>query len=354
MGSARVTRVLVAALGVTAAAAATFAGQSPLRTTYYAYVAAESDDTVDLVRFGPSGGELVKRIPVGVFPKEIEGPHGIRVAPGGRYWFVSLAHGTPYGSVEKFQTGDDVAVGSAPAGLYPATLDISAVTGFLFVVNFNLHGDHEPSNVSVIDSVSMSEIAQIPQGVMPHGSRISPDGRFAYSVAMMSGELYEIDALKLTVSRTMKLSGAAANSMPTWVQPHPTKPLLYVALQGLDEILEIDLGTWQPRRRFHTKRGPYNVGVSPDGKTLVVTEKANDSTGFWNLETGEQRASLPASDHVPHGVAITPDSRFAFVTVEGVGAAPGLVEVYDLSTLERRAVIEVGKQAAGIDFWKME
>ena len=48
------------------------------------------------------------------------------------------------------------------------------------------------------------------------------------------------------------------------------------------------------------------------------------------------------------------DSRFAFVTVEGVGGDPGLVEVYDLQDLERRAVIEVGKQASGIDFWKLE
>ncbi len=35
---------------------------------------------------------------------------------------------------------------------------------FLFVVNFNLHGDHVLSNVSVIDTVSMTEIAQIEQG----------------------------------------------------------------------------------------------------------------------------------------------------------------------------------------------
>ena len=60
-------------------------------------------------------------------------------------------------------------------------MDISPTTGFLFVVNFNLHGDHVPSNVSVIDTVSMTEIAQVGQGIMPHGSRVSPDGRYAYS-----------------------------------------------------------------------------------------------------------------------------------------------------------------------------
>ena len=40
---------------------------------------------------------------------------------------------------------------------------------------------------------------------MPHGSRISSDGLKQYSVAMMSGELYEIDALSLKISRKLDL-----------------------------------------------------------------------------------------------------------------------------------------------------
>ena len=146
----------------------------PITATYYVYVAAESDDTVDLVKFGPDGGALEKRIPVGIFPNEIEGPHGVRVAPNGRHWFVSIAHGMPYGYIYKYETGSDLQVGESQAGLFPATMDISPTTGFLFVVNFNLHGDHAPSSLSVVDTVSMSEIAQIEQGIMPHGSRLSP------------------------------------------------------------------------------------------------------------------------------------------------------------------------------------
>jgi len=334
----------------------------PVTHDYYVYVAAESDDTVDLVKFGPGGGEVVKRISVGIFPNEIEGPHGVKVAPGGRHWFVSIAHGMPYGSVFKYETGDDVAIADAQAGLFPATMDISPTTGFLFVVNFNLHGDHVPSNVSVIDTVSMTEIAQVTQGIMPHGSRVSPDGRFAYSTAMMSDELFEIDAMTLEVSRKLKLStgdgsdhaGHMGVAKPTWVQPHPTKPLVYVAFNGAGQVVEVDREKWEVTRRFETKPGPYNLGISPDGKTLVVTEKTNHSTAFWDLESGTERASIPCTNKITHGVTISSDSRFAFVTVEGVGGDAGLVEVYDLESLERRAVIEVGKQASGIDFWKME
>lgn len=351
------------------------AGQTGAERSYFVYVAAESDDTVDLVRFGPEGGELLRRIPVGILPNEIEGPHGVRVSPDGRHWYVSIAHGMPYGTVHKFETGTDLEVADATAGLFPATMDISPATGFLFVVNFNLHGDHVPSTISVIDTVSMTEIAQIEQGVMPHGSRFGADGMLAYSVAMMSAELFEMDTMTLRPRRRMRLTGdnattvpvraggdhaghagrgGAPGASPTWVQPAPDGRRAYVALQGLDQVLEVDLEAWAPRRRFPTRKGPYNLDVSPDGRHLVVTEKTNHSVGFWDLESGTERSSVPASARITHGVVITPDSRFAIVTVEEIGGEPGRVELYDLETLERESVVEVGKQASGIAFWKME
>jgi DNA-binding beta-propeller fold protein YncE len=66
------------------------------------------------------------------------------------------------------------------------------------------------------------------------------------------------------------------------------------------------------------------------------------------------RATLPSTTTVTHGVAITPDSHYAFVSVEGKGAEPGKVDVYDLRTLEMIGSVDVGQQAGGIVFWKME
>ena len=57
------------------------AGQEPPPADYYVYVAAESEDEVAVIRFGPSGTEVVETIPVGLFPTETDGPHGIAVDP---------------------------------------------------------------------------------------------------------------------------------------------------------------------------------------------------------------------------------------------------------------------------------
>ena len=94
-------------------------------------------------------------------PVDIDGPHGIAISPDKQFYYVSLAHGRPFGSVWKYSAQDDRVVGQTTLGLFPATMDISADGGLLFVVNFNLHGDMVPSSVSVVATEPMLELARI-------------------------------------------------------------------------------------------------------------------------------------------------------------------------------------------------
>lgn len=321
---------------------------------YYAYVASESADEVALVRFDGEEATVEETIRVGRIPIETEGAHGLTVSPDGAHWFVSIAHGKPYGRVAKYETGTNEKVGTATVGMFPATMEISTVTGLLHVANFDLHGEQEPSSISLVDPSTMTEVEKIETGIMPHGSRFSPGGRMHYSVGMMDGTLYEIDALERTVTRTLTLDGDTPK--PTWVQPHPSEPLAYVALNGGDAVLEVSLADWRVTRRFDTGEGtaPYNLDVTPDGETLVVTYKGTGETGIWDLTTGERLARLENSRTVTHGVVTTPDNRYAVVTAEGVGGEPGAVDIFDLEANERVASVDVGQQAGGVAFWKME
>jgi DNA-binding beta-propeller fold protein YncE len=367
---------------------------------YYIYVCAESEDEVALIKFDGKKAVVEKTIPVGVWPLEIEGPHGITVSPDGEHWYLSMAHGMPYGHLYKYETGTDKFVERVELGMFPATMEISKATGLLYVVNFNLHGGHSnASTVSIVDPDEMVEVERVETGIMPHGSRILNNGLKHYSVAMMSGMLYEIDAMSMEVTRTlrtsppaapMKMSSkkgkhsshsmhsmnnskkmsnkdkkgmaamghmAAGHSMPhekpTWVYPHPNDDLLYVVNNGTDNVVEVDVKKWKVNRTFKTDKGPYNCEVSKDGRYMVVTYKSAAKTGVWDLKKGKEVARFNNTRKVTHGVSISPDSRYAFVTVEGVGKEPGAVEIFDLKKLKPVAVAETGKQAGGIAFWKM-
>tara|TARA_Y200000002_G_scaffold211445_1_gene174423 strand:- start:107 stop:1189 length:1083 start_codon:yes stop_codon:yes gene_type:complete len=340
---------------------------------YYLYVAAESDDTVSLLKFDGKTLTENKRIVVGSYPTENEGPHGLTVDPNGKYWYLTLAHGNPYGKLIKYSTDTNEVIDETNLGLFPASMQISTVTGFLYCVNFNLHGDMKPSTVSVVDPETMTEITKIETGSMPHGSRITSDGLKQYSVAMMTGELFEIDALSLEVSRILNLedrlkmnhskmshskmndsSMKHSNVKPTWVIPHPYKNIIYIAGNGSNEIIEVDSDLWKVSKRIKTGKGPYNVEISPNGKYMIATLKSIGSTGIWNLESGRFLSEVKNSTSVSHGIAISPDSKYAFVSVEGIGGEPGIVDVIDIESQTIIDNVKIGKQAGGIAFWKME
>lgn len=356
-----------------------------LAQDYYVYVTCESEDRVDLIKFDGEKAAVIQKIPVGYNPTEIEGPHGITVSPDGKHWFLSMAHGVPFGRVYKFTTGDNKLLAYTELGLFPASMQISRANGLLYVVNFNLHGKMEPSSVSVVDPETMSELKKITTGAMPHGSRISADGLKHYSVGMMSGELFEINTITLEVARKLNLDQSEMKGMdhsqhqnmdhsqhqgmgnmdkkgsmkhssvkPTWVIPHPDGQRVYVAGNGNNEVLEVNTKDWKITHRFPTGKGPYNVELSSDGKLMVVTYKSEGSTGIWDLNNKKELAKIKNTRKVSHGIAISSDNRYAFVSVEGIGGEPGAVDVIDLKKLEKVASADVGKQAGGIAFWKLE
>lgn len=355
---------------------------------HYVYVGAESADLIHRIRLDAAGVTVDATIPVGEMAVENEGPHGLNVSPDGSYLYMTTAHGVPDGKLWKFHAGPDTLVAEPILlGNFPATLDLTPDGLYAFVANFNLHGEHVPSTVSVVYTPDLVEVAQIATCTMPHGLRMAPDGIFAYSLCMMDDQLVEIDTRSFEVSRRFTVStgteaplagydvpevmtgrlgmtraGTSSSPMgsmamaeptcsPTWVQPAPDDRTLYVACNKSDEILVVDRESWSMVRKFPAGRAPYNLGITPDGEILVASLKGEGQVQFFDASTGESLAVVPSTTTVTHGVAITPDSRFAFVSVEGKGAEPGKVDVYDLATFELVGSAEVGQQAGGIIYW---
>jgi DNA-binding beta-propeller fold protein YncE len=372
-------RLRAAALGLPVAWAALASAESTPRPerSYYVYVCAESEDAVAKLRFGPGGLEVLKTITVGSFPAETEGPHGISVSPDEKHWFLSLAHGMPFGSIHKYDAETDEWLGDVTVGMFPATMAVSPATGLLYVVNFDLHGDMEPSSISVVETGTMIEVERMETGIMPHGARLNREGTKLYSVNMMGDNLVEVDALEFSVARTLALSEPGADAStdphgtqggngnasfarmahevkPTWATAPTAEGKLYVAGNGNNVIYEVALEPWRISRRLDAGAGmgPYNLDVTSDGKLLVATYKSGARVGIWDLVGGVELARIETTRTVPHGVAIADDDRYAFVTLEGVGGEPGTVEVYDLASRARVAKADVGKQAGGIVFWK--
>jgi DNA-binding beta-propeller fold protein YncE len=361
---------------------------------YVVYVASESSDSIARLRFDQGRLTVEKIIATGMMPADADGPHGLAVAPDGSHYYVSMAHGQPDGTLWKYSTDGDKVVGRVTLGRFPATMQVTPDGEFVFVVNFNLHGDRLPSSVSVVATEPMLEVARITTCLMPHGSRLDTAGTHQYSACMMDDTLVEIDTRTFKVSRHLVVtsgresggsgpppapapgstppehtadhggdtkpgdaappapSSSADRShsacSPTWAQPTPDGRRVFVACNGTSELVEVDREAWKVVRRIPAGQGIYNLATTTNGR-LVATNRRGQSVSVFDVVTGRELARVSTQRRVVHGAVVTPDDRYAFISVEGVGAEPGTVEVLDLETFKMIASVDVAPQAGGID-----
>jgi DNA-binding beta-propeller fold protein YncE len=125
--------------------------------------------------------------------------------------------------------------------------------------------------------------------------------------------------------------------------------MLFVACNGSNEIVEIDTAAGSIRRRVAARNGVYNLAVTRDGRLLVATNRRDQSASVLDVSTGGELARLATPRRAVHGIAISADDRYAFVSSEGVAAESGSVIAVDLKSLTIVARVEVPPQAGGID-----
>ena len=357
--------------------------QKPERD-YTVLVASEAVDVITRVTFGPDGAKIDGTTKVGINPMDPDGPHGVALSPDGKHYYVSTAHGVPFGYLWKFDAKTNEVLGNVELGNFPATMQVTPDGAFVYVVNFNLHGEMVPSSVSVVSTDPFVEVARIETCTMPHGSRINPAGTRQYSACMMDDMLVEIDTRELAVSRHFMLakgaehgeagpphshkpaatstSGAShgghgmetpkagdVSCSPTWAQPSADGKSVFVACNKTSDVVEIDAASWTMKRRIPAGEGVYNLAVTRDGKLLVGTNKRGKSVSIIDIASGKELGRVETQRKVVHGVAISSDDRYAFISVEGIGSEPGTVEMIDLRTRQRIASADVGQMAGGID-----
>ncbi len=376
-------RAFGASLGMTTVLATAVHAQAPDRD-YTVLVASEAVDVITRVTFGPGAGPTLARVEgttkVGINPMDPDGPHGVALSPDGRHYYVTTAHGVPFGYLWKIDTKTNETLGNVELGNFPATAQVTPDGGFVYVVNFNLHGEMVPSSVSVVSTDPFIEVARIQTCTMPHGSRINSAGTKHYSACMMDDMVVEIDTRELAVSRhfmlkkgsehgetgaphshTMPAGGDHAGHgmaapkpgdvgcSPTWAQPSPDGRSIFVACNKSNDIVEIDATAWTMKRRIPAGDGVYNLATTHDGKLLIATNKRGKSVSIIDVTSGKELGRVATRRPVVHGAVVSADDRYAFISVEGIGSEPGTVEMIDLRTRQRVASADVGQMAGGID-----
>ena len=59
------------------------------------------------------------------------------------------------------------------------------------------------------------------------------------------------------------------------------------------------------------------------------------------LSTLSEAARIPTSKRIVHGIAYSPDSRYAYISCESIGIDPGAVDVIDLASRTRVSTVPI-------------
>lgn len=352
---------------------------------YRVGVVSESGDIVTWLRPGDGTLTQEKVIPVGIMPADIDGPHNLTVSPDGRFYYISIAHGTPFGTLWKMDAASDTLAGRAPLEMFPTTIGLTPDGELAFVANSDFHGDHPRQNViSVVHTPTMSTITHLAACDMPHGVKSNHAGSRVYISCMNSDELLEIEVATLRITRRVKTgpghdmtamagmdhgamnhapappASAAApapaadlSCAPTFVSVSPDDKTLYAACNHGNSVQVWDAATLTRIKEIPVGAGAYNIEPSADGRWLIVTNKKAQSFSLIDAQTLTEVVRVPTTKKIVHGVAFSPDGRYAFVTQESIGADPGAVDMFDLATKQVVATVAVPAQPTGITILRL-
>jgi len=319
-------------------------------------------------------------------PSDIDGPHNITVSADGKNYYITVAHGTPFGSLWKLDIRNDSVLGKSQVELFPTTVSLTPDGQLAFVANSDFHGDHPRMNViSVIHTPTMTKITDLEACDMPHGVKVNHAGTKVYVSCMHSDEILELDPGTFSISRRVRLGmghqmaagagahaghgppGASAPGAPprkgedvpptadltkecaaTFVSVSPDDSRLYVACNYGNELQVYDAASLQLVKALPLGAGSYNVEPSPDGSIVIVTNKKDQSISIVDTKTLTELARVKTTKKIVHGVAYSPDGHYAYITQESIGADPGAVDVIDLTTRTVVSTIPIPAQPTGI------
>lgn len=354
--------------------------------SYLVGVVSESGDMVTWLRPGAAGTLTLDRVvKIDPRPPEIDGPHNITTAPDQKSYFVTVSHGTPFGSLWRLDARNDTLMGTAPLEMYPTTIGLTPDGDFAFVANSDFYGDRPKVNpVTIVHTPTMTTITNLAACEMPHGAKVNHAGTIAYISCMHSDEIVEIDVSTLSITRRIKLgkghtmagmdhgaggtsapgaaaampamSGMSMNSGPdmtkecaaTFVSVSADDSRLFVACNYGNELQVWDAKSRTLIKAVPTGAGAYNVEPSRDGRWIIVTNKKDQSISVIDAATLTERKRIPTTKKIVHGVAFSPDGRYAYISQESIGADPGAVDVLDLTTFTMVSSYPVAAQPTGI------
>ncbi|HTT37191.1 MAG TPA: cytochrome D1 domain-containing protein [Burkholderiales bacterium] len=226
-------------------------------------------------------------------------------------------------------------VAEIPVGLKPHNVAFSHDGHRAYVANLR-SGD-----VSVVDADARRVVATLPAGKITHHVALSPDGRLLFVAVRGEDRVIVFDAASLQPVKSIPVGKNPGMTLFT-----PDGARAYVNNAGEASVSIIDVGRLEVTGRIADVGGwTGDMAITRDGKRLIVTAGASDRYALIDASADRVMAT-GVGGQGPHGVALTPDGVHALV----VNSLSGDLTVVDMATGESvETIADLGDKPAYVD-----
>ncbi|MGI4859818.1 MAG: beta-propeller fold lactonase family protein [Janthinobacterium lividum] len=156
--------------------------------------------------------------------------------------------------------------------------------------------------VDVYNADDLSLVKRFSPGSMPSHLDFSPDSRWSFNSMQASGTLVSFDLGNMSIRWKARIGPTLAGVL--W---HNGKIL--VCVMGSDHVAQVDPVSGAVLRRIKTGIGPHNIFLTPDGKTLYVSNRVGGSLVALDPTTFELRRTYPFHASGPDDIGVAPDGK---------------------------------------------
>ncbi len=196
----------------------------------------------------------------------------------------------------------------------------------------------EGAGVTVLDIQTLKPVAEIAVGRKPRGIGISPDGRWLLTANQGSSDVSVVDTRtrkeikRINVGKNVEFMRITADGKRALVTYEPAGLGGPPGKEGHEkegkdsddlpaEVAIIDLKKWAVVGRVKASPETEGIELTPDGKSMVVTNEGDNTIAVYNLATLKKTSSIDISSHGsrPRGIKVSPDGKSYVVTLENSG-----------------------------------
>ncbi len=305
-----------------------------------------NDNTATVIDL--AGQRTVATLPTG------QAPHEVAISHDGRWAVVSNygPRGTPGNTLTVIHLGatQPTVTRTIDLGTYHRPHGSAFLPGdSLFVVTSEAN-----QSLLVLDFAKGTIETAIPtQQRGSHMVAVTRDGRRAFTTNVGDGTVSELDLVNRTFVRTLTVAPAVEGIAVTpsgdqvWTGSDKNK-IVSVVMTATGTVADTITGFGFP----------YRLAVTPDSKTMVVTDPAGGAVRFYDVRSRKllgsvvfpstgivSTAEFPGSPS-PEGVIVSPDGKTAFVTLQG----QNLVAAVDIAARKTLATMPTGAWSDGIGY----